>query len=545
LPVARETVILFGLLVLTFLLRAVHCDQPIVENYVGRQVPTAMVARNLNRGSGFLQPQLDTGPFPNLFLVEPPIYAAAVVGLKRLSGLALEPSGRLVSALATVLAAWGLFGLVCRREGAVVALLAVGAFAVFPITIRYGRAFQPDALMLGTLVAALRCWDEHEAGRGRAWLVAGVLLLATGLAVKVLAAYILVPLLVGIVRPPRKGKLVLALATLTPALLWYVHAAHLLGQGIGSRASADNSALWLRALGPLALGQAQTLERIARFLVVRSFTPLGFALAVIGLVCPRGGGRLWRVWGGSALAALMLVAGKIHHEYYWLALAPVAAVGIGRALGRVGSPCRLLALAGLVGLALLQTRSTWRTPPEWAALPDAARAVRAVVPSDAWLVAPEALLFSADRRGARLETSPAAARRAAGEWGGTGPFDSPLFGKKTGPGGWGKAERAPAASVSESRGTLRFAPATQSRIGRLKDPAGGALALDDPLALVEFYRERGVGYFADVTSDHDPRRLALHEAIRRRYNVIKERDGVLIAILTEPSDRQGAQDGTR
>src|SRR4051794_39687434 len=171
-------VLLAGLLLLTFLLRAGRLDQPIVENYVGRQIPTAMVARNLDRGSGFLRPQLDTGPFPNLFLIEPPIYAQVVVWVHRATGLRLEPSGRPVSALATTLGAWGLFGLTRRREGVEVALLAVAAFGVFPVTIRYGRAFQPDALMLGTLLAGLRCWDEREHGGSLAWLAAGWSLVA-------------------------------------------------------------------------------------------------------------------------------------------------------------------------------------------------------------------------------------------------------------------------------------------------------------------------------------------------------------------------------
>ncbi len=52
------------LLVVSLMIRLLQLDQPIVENYVGRQIPTAMVARNLDRGSGFLRPQLDTGPFP-------------------------------------------------------------------------------------------------------------------------------------------------------------------------------------------------------------------------------------------------------------------------------------------------------------------------------------------------------------------------------------------------------------------------------------------------------------------------------------------------
>jgi hypothetical protein len=111
-------------------------------------------------------------------------------------------------------------------------------------------------------------------------------------------------------------------------------------------------------------------------------------------------------------------------------------------------------------------------------LPEAARWVGRVVPRDAWLVAPEALLFAADRRGGRLEFGPDAARRAAGEW-------------------------------------------------------GQALDRDDPLALVEFYRARGARFVADLDPGTDRARLALHEAIRRRYNVVVDQDGVLIAALTD------------
>src|SRR5271169_3157542 len=75
--------ILGCLLLATFLIRAFHAGQPIVENYVGRQVPTAMVARNLERGSGLLRPRLDTAPFPNYFMVEPPIYECGVIAVRR------------------------------------------------------------------------------------------------------------------------------------------------------------------------------------------------------------------------------------------------------------------------------------------------------------------------------------------------------------------------------------------------------------------------------------------------------------------------------
>jgi 4-amino-4-deoxy-L-arabinose transferase-like glycosyltransferase len=609
-----------------------------------------MVARNLERGSGFLRPQLDTGPFPNLFLVEPPVYASATALLRGMLGVELGAAGRLVSALATTLGAWGLYGLVRRREGAEVALLAVGAFALFPVTIRYGRAFQPDASMLGLQLAGLRFWDDHEAEGGRTRLMAGVGLLATSLALKITSAFILVPLVVCILRRPRRWKVAMAVGTLLPALSWYLYASGVLDGAGGSRASADNRGIWLGVLAASAWADPQTYAWIARFLVFRAFTPLGFVLAAWGLLgggkvlglfvaprrlsnggrsaelvghaiaclfhgrqsparnrvpyeskigevtgsvvlanplgpsedrpvrrlfshlgrvdetpaagrpaftegpCltggasvnatrpvplpgsapppqpsptrgegdpeispplqradahlalpPRGGGwgggseerekgatqslppspasnerqplsnesapeprRLWLVWVGSAGVALALLAGKLHHEYYWLVGAPPAAVGMARALaglGRRGARGRGLAVTSSMAFVLLvvvQTASTWRTPEEWAHLGEVAGAVRAHVPSDAWLVAPEPLLFAADRRGCRLELSRPGAIRAAGEWGGT-------------------------------------------------------LGDDSPLALVEFYRTRGARFVADVRPDPgDPRRKALHEAIRHR-----------------------------
>src|SRR5437868_10458582 len=109
--------VLAAILLGTVLIRLIRLDQPIVENYVGRQIPTAMVARNLERGSGLLRPQLDTAPFPNYFLVEPPLYECGVVALRRATGLTLEQAGRALSALATAVAAWGLADLIRRRGG--------------------------------------------------------------------------------------------------------------------------------------------------------------------------------------------------------------------------------------------------------------------------------------------------------------------------------------------------------------------------------------------------------------------------------------------
>lgn len=489
------------LLLATLGLRLPRLDQPIVENYVGRQVPTAMVARNLARGSGFLRPQLDTGPFPNLFLVEPPLYQAAVVGLRRITGWPLEGCGRILSALGWTLAAWGLFGLIQRREGTGTGLLGVAVFALLPVGLRYGRAFQPDSLMLGGVVAGLACRDAAARGGARLAGAAGLALLAVGIAVKVTAALWCAPLLLVVETRPRRAAVVLAMA-IVPALLWYLHAGALLRHGGGSQAAADNQAIWLRAVQSAAWLRWDFLATAARYLLARCFTPLGFVLSVVGLIGVSRRPALLLVWAAAAAGMLLVLAGKAHHEYYWIVLAPPLAWAAARA---VGSGCQRIAearddrragwcyLAGVLtilvlgGLSLMQTRGTWRTPREWSPLIAAGAEVRGIVPRGALLVAPEALLYAADRRGCRLETGLDASRRAAGEW-----------------------------------------------RGRLEDE-------DDPLGLVEFYRGRGARYFADLTEPGgDPGRRGLREEVRRRYHVLRDRPGLLIAELT-PARR--ADDG--
>ncbi len=498
------------LLVATFGIRAIHPGQPIVENYVGRQIPTAMVARNLERGSGFFRPELDTGPFPNLFLVEPPIYAQVVASVRPILGSDREATGRLVSAAATSLGAWGLFGLAFRREGRIVALLAVGSFGLFPVMIRYGRAFQPDALMLGFVLAGLRSWDEFEAGGRARWAVLGGFVLATGLALKVTSAWILIPYCLMVRRWPIAWRLGASLAMLGPAFAWYLYAWGEVTPS-GSQASSDNAAIWIRSVDPMAWVRFATWSSIVSGLMVRSFTPLGFVLATLGSFRRPRLDRIWVGWGVGCGLTILMLAAKWHHAYYWMMVAPLAAIGMGRTLALMGDRGRSGKIGAVVlgsfylALSVAQTASTWRTPREWAGVVEAAKEIQALVPEKARLIAPEALIYLSDRRGFRLEFDPNAARRAAGEWG-----------------------------------------------ERLPDP-------DRPLSLVEFYRTRAwemnlpsfgqatrmvdafypaAVYLADVGAvPYDDRRRAWREAIRGRPRtpILVDRPDLLIARLNEPN----------
>jgi 4-amino-4-deoxy-L-arabinose transferase-like glycosyltransferase len=481
----RSGLAVWAVLLLTVLIRLVLVDQPIVENYVGRQVPTAMVARNLERGCGFLWPRLDTAPHPNYFMVEPPVYQSAVVGLRYLSGRPLGACGRIVSALATGLGAWGLFGLIRRKEGERIAVVAVIAFACFPITIRYGRAFQPDSLMLGAVLAGANCWDRARDEGGIGWRIMGWCFLAIGFAAKITSAVVLIPLGLTDRRRGKTTDVLLAASALVPVLLWYGWANHVVSSREGSLASTENRAIWLHVLGFSALWRWGTLVQIWRCLLIRGFTPVGFALACYGL-CLRAPGTdrldIWRVWAVSVLGMMALLAEKLHHEYYWLILAPAAAAGVGRGWVRLWKWNRGLAwlvCCILIAADILFARSTWQTPPEWREIQFAARRVAEAVPSEAWLVAPEPLLYQADRLGCRLEFTASAAQRAAAEWG-----------------------------------------------------KGTALSIEGPIELIAFYEGQGARFVADVSSaPDDARREALHEAIRRRYKVLIDDQSVIVAEL--------------
>jgi hypothetical protein len=309
-------------------------------------------------------------------------------------------------------------------------------------------------------------------------------LLTIGIATKITAAFVLVPLIFTIIPRRQFGQTAAALLTIVPALLWYAWAWHLLALGEGSRASADNRAIWHQAIGLGGLLRMETLQNIARSLLVRAFTPLGMLLAIAGVFyCVRSRHRiqpLWSIWILSGGLMLAMLANKLHHEYYWLAIAPVVAVAVGHCLERlmVRKTWLGITVAGLMlTTCLMHASSTWRTPPEWRDLVPASRLIDRVLPRESLVVSPEALLFAADRRGCRLELSERSTRRAAGEW-------------------------------------------------------IGNATVENPIELLEHYRAMGALYFADLGARvPDLEREVLHDAVRRRYKVLIDLPEVMIADL--------------
>ena len=213
--------------------------------------------------------------------------------------------------------------------------------------------------MLGAVVAGLACWDRFEAGARRYWLVAGWTLPALGFAIKISAAFLIVPLVLCVLRKRRKTGILLACATLLPALSWYAWADHVVAGGGGSRASADNRAhlagpaRFLRPVEPRNLGVGVPVSPdpgvhpdgrdhgVSGFVSIcrRGLRPPDRSPDVAGSNKDSDGviDRFWWIWGLAASAALAILARKLHHEYYFLVLAPVAAAGIGHAMDRLAA----------------------------------------------------------------------------------------------------------------------------------------------------------------------------------------------------------------
>ncbi len=432
--------VLAAVLVVRVRFEIVHIDQPILEGYVGRQVPTAMVARDLTRDGWFFSPKLQTAPFPSWFLIEAPIYAQAVAWLEQATDFPLERCGRIVSLLSLILGAFALGDLARRRYGRRVAFWSALFFLAWPVTIRYARAFQPDMLALGLFLlgADFRRYADDSIARDReddifptlAWF---------SLALALMTKITLAPLLIGLAypgiagKPGHTGRRFLA-STLVPALSWYAWAAWLTfferGQSVGH--SADGFAFWLSAPGPISLLSIGNLKAIALNLLAKAWTPAGTALLLLVPMLWRSDPAVRR-WTIALACWFLVVGGKAHHAYYWLVPSPFLAVLGGTFMARLDSghgestmfyraAARHLGIAVcslMVALSFFLVLDTYDTPAQWQPLSGGMARIRAWINSTPGrpFVGQEASIFTVDRPGFRWEWSAPAQKRAAAAFG--------------------------------------------------------------------------------------------------------------------------------
>ena len=378
-----------------------------------------------------------------------------------------------------------------RAKGARVACLAVAAFAVFPLTIRYGRAFQPDAAMLGAVVAGLGLLGSVSIrpalvlARGR--LVAGRARLRA--------------------QDHRRrfcwSRSLLVIARARAALRRFSRPARRLLPALAVVCvgrSPARAGRRLASLGrqPVDLARAprarrrsskpETLKFVGWFSARPSVHAPGCRsgrLRTLESATDRRSisDRLWLVWGISALVAMAFLAEKLHHEYYWL-LARAGRRGGGRRARWTGSP-------RTTGPARSPRRRRWSC---------SARCRSA-------------------RPGGRPPNGTTSRRRRA-----------PSRRRSRATPGSSRPRRCCSRPTAAAAGWSGRRP----RRSRAAGEWGAEHEVDSPLDLLEYYRRQGARYFADLGSrDADPPRKGLHDAVRRRYKVIVDRPEVIIADLAD------------
>jgi 4-amino-4-deoxy-L-arabinose transferase-like glycosyltransferase len=327
----------FALVVLGVAIRVVGLTQPFVDFWSWRQSDVAMIAENFSRnGFQVFFPQINwAGPAPGYVGTEFQLVPLLAALLYRLFGVH-EWIGRAVS-VAFFAASLPVFFLLVRRlYTARAALAAVSVYIAVPLSIFSSRSFMPDMPALSLALVALYLftrWLEHDSPL----VFTGVsLALALAFLVKPFVATIGFALLYlaigkygrGWVRTPRLW----ALATLAvlPSLVWYAHAYYV---------SISNPPYHFFGSGGVGLGSLKGYAEIANEVVFVSLTPTVAVLASVGLLVRprRPGGVVFHYWLIGVLVFLVTVA-RNPHQWYQLALVPIAAALAGAALDRLADP---------------------------------------------------------------------------------------------------------------------------------------------------------------------------------------------------------------
>jgi len=156
----KKKILLFGIIILAFLIRLYRINFPLADWHSWRQADTAAVSRNFVKyGFDLLHPRFDDlsnvasgkeNPQGYRF-VEFPIYNA-IHGLlyKLFPFWSLEVWGRLVSVLFSLISLVFLFLIVEHFSNTQIALLSAFFFAVLPFNIYYSRVILPEPMMVMT-----------------------------------------------------------------------------------------------------------------------------------------------------------------------------------------------------------------------------------------------------------------------------------------------------------------------------------------------------------------------------------------------------------
>jgi 4-amino-4-deoxy-L-arabinose transferase-like glycosyltransferase len=348
---ARDALPLAAIVLLGIGLRLLYISSPLLDAHRWRQIDTAVMARYFYEDSlNPLYPQVNWGGAHGYVESEFPLvpFIAALLyfvfgpddRLGRLTSVGFS-AGLIVLVYLLVQAMRG------RSAGRAAAFLV----AVSPGAVYYGRTFMPDTAMLCLSVGALFAMVRYLESGSTSALRWGSAALSAAILVKLPAILVLLPIAAAAWQTRGRAGLfdrrlwVALIVPLAVATAWYVHAYFIYREsGLTYGILAHPARTYPPSIAPgpwpdvfskwstmARLLDAELyrelLERITRLLL----TPIGLAVALLGMLTWRGKWSLVPAAWLAAMTAFILIAaeGNIAHDYYQLPLVVIGAMYFG------------------------------------------------------------------------------------------------------------------------------------------------------------------------------------------------------------------------
>lgn len=435
------------ILVFGFCVRAATFQSPILDHQGWRQADTAAISRAFaEERYNILYPQVDWRGAAATGYVETglELHAFLVATIARFSRFKAE-TGRLLSAVFFLVSCSLVWAFTRRRYGDATGLFAAYLYAFgFPLMLFMERAFMNEALLvclsLTSLVAAQRYLEATDTGAAgvtrRRWSALVIVIGATALigAVKVPYLIVLAPITGLFIERHGARALVrpelwaVSLCAIGAAALWYQHA-HALGV---------ESGLTFGLADKVSSVDLLLSERFYRMVSQRILRDILGPLGAIGIAAGAIIAFRYRRWAeclglaGFAFYVMLVGGGNLAHNYYQLAMMPIAptvvAAGLLGAIERIGPLRRAAPIAITTVLVLIPLITTVRSASfhSWYEIPERDVHICATLP-DHFTSPTERMvqigsgdprfLFCLDRKGWLLNPDDEARVRAAWEQG--------------------------------------------------------------------------------------------------------------------------------
>lgn len=435
-PPAVRSILLGFIVLFGFFARAATYKAPLLDHHAWRQADTATISRNFTRERfNILYPQVDFRGSQADGYVETglEVFAFTVAAVSRLSGFHHE-TGRVLSACLFIASCLLVFSFVRRRDGDETALVAafLHAFA-FPLLLFFERAFMNEALLICLSIGCLVATQRYV--RSRSLFGLGSLIVLSTLIAAIKLPYLIIwAAIAGLFvevdgwRVWRRWELwLMAAVNLVAAVAWYTHA-HTLGTASGLTFGLTDKLFDAGVVFSLDF-PLLLLDRMVRDLL----EPIGLVAMIVGAWLAIGRRRWCEVFGLFGFAAYLVIVavGNAQHDYYQLALMPIAAVvaapGINQIavwLARRRPGTREVAVSVLLGLAALSTfvrlasaHSWFEYDPADVVMCDAIQKVTA--PAERFVFIGDnnpQMLFCVDRKGWLLSAGESNASRVRQAW---------------------------------------------------------------------------------------------------------------------------------